>query len=479
MNICRNTLNNIGGKIKILLSFVFMLFLSSCGRCLTIRGYESEGIGNNCFFCPLYEVLTKSGADAAKASWNIVADAAQPLVCIVIAIYIAGYTLKMVASMGQQTFADYLSADKKGVLFLAFKAGVIVLLLGKDNFMATNVIAPLLEGAGNVGIGLADLNLDGGSSFAVKSPNLNTVSPWDGVFKLMNDIAKGFNDMAYVVVAIGKSMICNSTEGFILAWEWTLLAYGLAILLFGWMVCIGVCYFLVDVIINIICASVLLPLGIAMAISEKTMPHSKNIWNLFVNTFCSCLFLGAVLSLAIAVIEVNTGGDELYALLDSNQTARLNYHLKETGSFFLMIISMTLLVKVVESIKDLAKKLSSTSGLSSAGSKTLTPISDKAMKGGMRLAKDAGKNVGHVAARITHLDELATWGKNRVNARIGFLTGAGPQGYKAFWRPEGKALARKTVGNIVSTGRKIDHGIHVAVGFLTGLGPEGHRAFWR
>jgi hypothetical protein len=257
-----------------------MFFLSSCGECLTIRGYESEGIGGKCFFCPLYKVLTTSGANAAETSWNIVAEAAQPVVCIVIAIYIAFSTLKMVASMGQQSFADYLSADKKGVLFLAFKAGVIVLLLGSDNFLGTNVIAPLLEASGNVGIGLADLNLDDGSTFEVNTPNLNGKKPWNGVFSLMNNIAKGFNDQAYVIVAIGKSMICNATKGFILAWEWVLLAYGVAILVFGWMVCIGVCYFLVDVIINMICSSVLLPLGIAMAISEKTMNHSKNIWNL-------------------------------------------------------------------------------------------------------------------------------------------------------------------------------------------------------
>ena len=472
MCILRNIFDSIRGKIKILLSFAFMFFLSSCGECETIREYESEGTGENCFFCPLYETLTSAGADAAKTSWNIVASEAQPVVCIVIGIYIVFNALKMVASMGQQSFADFLTADKKGALFLALKAGVIVLLLESDNFMATTIIAPLLEASANIGIGLADFDAGGGLTLTVSVPNMAGSSPWDGVFSLMNDIAKGFNDVAYIIVAMGKSMICNSTEGFILGWEWTLLVYGLVILVFGWMVCIGVCYFLVDVIINIICASVLLPLGIAMAVSDKTIAHSKNIWNLFVNTFCSCLFLGAVLSLAIAVIAINTGGETLEYLLDANNTSELNRHLKENGSFILMIVSMTLLVKVVESIKNLAGKLSSTSIITSAGSKTLTPITQKPLKGGMRLAKDVGKNVGHVAVRATHLDELSAWGKDRVNARIGFLTGAGPQGYKAFWRPEGKALARQTTGRIKKAAQ-------VSWGVVTGLGPEGHRAFWK
>lgn len=434
MCVWQNIFSSIKGKVKHLLSFAFMFFLSSCGECETIRQYESEGTGPNCFFCPLYETLTSAGADAAKTSWNIVAKEAMPVVCIVISIYIVFNALKMVASMGQQSFADFLTADKKGALFLAFKAGVIVLLLGSDNFMATNVIAPLLEASANIGIGLADFDAGAGATLTVSVPNMIGSSPWDGVFSLMNNVARGFNDVAYIIVAMGKSMICNATEGFILAWEWTLLVYGLVILLFGWMVCIGVCYFLVDVILNIICASVLLPLGIAMAVSEKTMSHSKNIWNLFVNTFCSCLFLGAVLALAIAVIDVNTGGNTLTYLLDSNNTSSLNQHLKDNGSFILMIVSMTLLVKVVESIKNLAGKLASTSGITTAGSKTFTPYTQKAMKGGMRFAKDVGKNVGHVATRITHLDEFGKFSKNKLQQAQGYLFGSGPQGYRAWWR---------------------------------------------
>ena len=283
MNIWNNILDNIGGKVKIFLSFALIFFLSSCGECETVQGYFQEGTGSNCFFCPLYITLTDAGTAAATTSWDIVAKAAQPVVCVVIAIYIACYTLKMVASMGQQSYADYLSADKTGIIQLSFKAGVIVLLLNPDNFMATTVIAPLLQAAAGVGIELASSMVSG---INIPSPSITSASdPWKDLFGLMNDIARGFNDVAYMIVAIGKALICNSTDGFpIFGWDFTMLLYGLIILLFGWMVCIGVCYFLVDVIINLICASVLLPLGIALAISEKTKNHSKNIWNMFVKT---------------------------------------------------------------------------------------------------------------------------------------------------------------------------------------------------
>jgi hypothetical protein len=466
MNIWCKILNNIEGKIKIFLSFALMCFLSSCGDCDTVQDYMDDGTGANCFFCPLYITLSNAGSAAANTSWRIVASAAQPVVCIAIAIFIAFNTLKTVASMGQQSFADYISAEKKGILILTFKAAVIVLLLTPENFMAKSVIAPLLEAAANIGIGLADsmITLD------VSAPKLNgESSPWDGLFGLMNDIARGFNDVAYMIVAIGKALICHSTDGFpILGWDGFMLVYGLILLLFGWMVCIGVCYFLVDVIINLICAAVLLPLAIALAISEKTKSHTKNIWNLFVNSFCSCIFLGTVLALAIAIIDVNMGDGAIDYLIAGNNVSALNSHLENNGSLLLMIVSLTLLVKVIESIKDLAKKLSNAKGVTYAGSKTMTPITQKAMGEGMRLAKGAGKSVGHVAVRAAHLDELATWGKNRVNAGVGFVTGAGPQGYNAFWRPGGRALAKKTFKNIGS-----------AVGFMTGLGPQGHKAFWR
>ena len=453
MNIWYKIFDSIKGKINILLSFALMCLLSSCGECETVLEYQEKGIGESCFFCPLYETLTDVGASTADSSWSIVASAAQPIVCVVIAIYIAFYTLKMVASMGQQSFADYLSADKKGVLFLAVKAGIIVLLLGSDNFLATKIIGPLLEAAANIGIGLSSVSAEN-----LPAVNINpaSTSPWNGVFGLMNSIARAFNDNVYLIVAMGKALICNATEGFIFGWEFVMLIYGGILLLFGWMVCIGVCYFLVDVIINLICASVLLPIGIALAISEKTMNHSKNIWNLFVNSFCSCLFLGLVLSLALSIIDVNMGGASIGSsdgggagsspggnngsggaidyLINNNNITELNTHLKESGSLILMIVSLTLLVKIVESIKQLSNKLSSSSGATYAGSKTLTPVTQKALDGGMRLAKDGASRVGHVAVRITHLDELSTAGKNGLQAARGFLTGSGPQGYRAFWR---------------------------------------------
>ena len=433
MNIWNNILDNIGGKVKIFLSFALIFFLSSCGECETVQGYFQEGTGSNCFFCPLYLTLTDAGTAAATTSWDIVAKAAQPVVCVVIAIYIACYTLKMVASMGQQSYADYLSADKTGIIQLSFKAGVIVLLLNPDNFMATTVIAPLLQAAAGVGIELASSMVSG---INIPSPSITSASdPWKDLFGLMNDIARGFNDVAYMIVAIGKALICNSTDGFpIIGWDGFMLVYGLILLLFGWMVCIGVCYFLVDVIINLICAAVLLPLAIALAISEKTKSHTKNIWNLFVNSFCSCIFLGTVLALAIAIIDVNMGDGAIDYLIAGNNVSALNSHLENNGSLLLMIVSLTLLVKVIESIKDLAKKLSNAKGVTYAGSKTMTPITQKAMGEGMRLAKGAGKSVGHVAVRAAHLDELSTWGKDKVQAARGFLTGSGPQGYRAFWK---------------------------------------------
>lgn len=445
MSVLYNIFNNVSGKVKVFLSFALMFLLSSCGECETIKGYLNGGTGENCFFCPLFDVLTISGANAADKAWSIIAADAQPVVIVVIAIYIAFNTFKMVASLGQQSFADYLSDNKEGALFLGFKAAVIVLLLHPDNFMVRYVIAPLLEAAANVGIGLA-------GGVEINPPVIDKQNPWSGLFALINEVARGFNDVAYEIVAIGKALICNSTDAWIiLKWKLAMLLYGNIVLLFGWMVCIGVCYFLVDLIINLICASVLLPLGIALAISEKTMPHSKNIWNLFVNSFCSCLCLGAVLSLAIAMIELNMGGGDVLEKINSaslmgrsdnalerlaanNQISQINEYMQKDGRLIILIVSLTLLVKVIDSVKDLAKKLASTSGLTSAGSKTLTPITKKAGKEGFRLAKDASKNVGHVIARITHLDELATFGKDKFQRARGFLTGSGPQGYRAFWR---------------------------------------------
>lgn len=443
MVIVKNIFKNISHKVKALLPVALVMFLSACEDCSTIQDYISEGTGANCFFCPMYDLLTESATNIANIAWGRLAAALQPVVCIVSAIYIAGYTLKMVSSFGQQTAADYITADKKGILLLVFKTSVICLLL-QDQFMINKIIAPLLEASGEVGLGLATVS-GGDVSFSPSSVGLSKQTGWAGAFGMVNSIATHFNDEVYEIIGIGNALSCFGTDGFIWEWSFYSMIYGSIFTLFGWMVSIGICFYLVDIIINLAIAAVLLPLGIAFAISDKTTTYTKNIWNSFVNSFCSFMFIGMFLCIAVQLILLSIGGKDDYEVVHGwiagNNVEAIADGLAKNSGMILLIVILSLLVSMAESIKKLASKIAGVAGFTDAGSKTMSPMAQMATNQGMKLAKATGKHtwngtkyVGHVGARITRLDKLGKNVSNGFTAARGYLTGTGAQGYRAWWR---------------------------------------------
>jgi hypothetical protein len=255
-------------RVKLFALLLCILFVSACGDdCQTLQDYINDGTGAKCFACPLFKILTNSAAQVAQNSWNTLASKLRTVVVLVAAIYIAIYTLKLVSSFGKQTFSDYLTGSKKGLAKLVFKTAIIVLLLsnatvdGENMFIVRGIIAPLLEGALTIG---GKLSLMSGNLFdATESIAAN---PWKQLFEQVRVAAQTFNDAVYQIIAMSNAFACGATLGFPLTWEWIMLIYSLILYCFGWLLLLGVTFYMVDIIINLTIGAVLLPIAIACAI---------------------------------------------------------------------------------------------------------------------------------------------------------------------------------------------------------------------
>ena len=444
-------LNNIFNQIKrssiktLLLVFV-SLFLCSCEECPTYQTYLNRGIANNCLLCELFDILTKSATTAANNSWNTFATPLIPVVVIATAIYVAFYTLKMVGSAGKQDAASYLMADKKGILILGFKLAVIVLLL-KDTFFIDKIISPILQAGLEVGLQLGPGNI---------SINFSNGSGWGGLFNDINDAIVGYNDQVYETIALGQTMICVATDGFIFFWYWLMLLYGFIFFIFGWFTLATICFYIVDILINLAFGAILLPFGIAFAISNQTSQYSTKIWQIFLNAFFSFVILGVILGLSIELIDLSLGrvnennagsmGENAFSAsvvktLNADNVKVVSEMLWSSGSLLLTIVCFCLLVNLIEELKSLIGKISDTAALSDAGSKTSTAMASAPAKGTKKLGShvanfswDGTKYAGHVGARITRLDKGIDNAKEGLISAQGYLTGTGKKGYKAFWR---------------------------------------------
>lgn len=456
----RYIFKNLPGKLKMLFPMAFVLFLSAChDTCPTIQDYKNEGISTvctgcsnaedgNCLLCRLFRIITEAASAAANMSWNTFASQLIPVVGLAAAIYIALYVLKNVGSFTKQNAADFLTGDKKGLLLLMFKTTVIISLL-KDTWLIDNIISPVMQAGLNIG---AKLSVTG-ATMATSSG-----SGYDAIFKMVNESVKQFNDQVYETIAIGNAMICNATRDSIFDWYWLMLLYGLILFVFGWILLVGISFYIVDILIRLAFGAILLPFGVACAISNQTVGYTKNIWNIFLNVFFSFIMLGIILGITIQLVNLGmTQGDEkgvkegggaalnafltnLNAQIDANQIEQISKDLWSNGSLLLTIVCFCVIVQLAAQIGKLADKISETGGLTSVGSQVAAATGHPLMAKGKQAAGTVGgwvgagaKEAGRVTARVTRADKLYRWAGNKAEAARGILTGSGKQGYRAFW----------------------------------------------
>ena len=470
------TLDNITTFIQIRLKFLILLgcvlFLTACenDECPTVQDYINSGIQSKCLICGLFEVLTKAATKAANDSWRIFAKQLVPVVAMATALYVAMFSLKSLGAFSKQNAFDFLTGDKKGVMVLLFKTAFIILLL-QNQFLIDKIIYPIL---------LAGLHI-GATLSVTDAPEMGAGGAgWAAIFKVVNEYAKAFNDNSYTTVAIGEAMICNATNvGWlgIFAWEWLMLFYGLILYIFGWILLVGISFYIVDIIINLTFGAVLLPFGIAFSVSKLTSSYSKNVWNVFMFTFFSFVMMGIMVGLAIQLVKLGmtgsmstadigmngaikseigiteggaaaAGGSALNTFLsdfstkiNGNMIKEISKELWKSGSLLLTIVCMCVIVQMTMQMKKLASSLSEGGTFTSAGSETAgafgSTTGHAAKKLGnetLHLTGSGVKYAGHVASRITRLDKLSQNVGDKWSRGVGKAFGVGKHGGNAWWR---------------------------------------------
>ena len=435
-------------KLHIFLALCCIFLLSSCAdeveECGTIRGNM-----DSCLLCSFFNELRNTAASMADSSWNKFAKNLADLVLIVSAIYVALSVLKMVGAFGKQTVADFLTSDKNGLFIFMFKTAVIWYLLanGLGNILQY-LISPLFSSA-------IDITRSISSSTELNS-NLvpsNFSSSWGSIFNKMYDIVKKFSDEIAVIISMGETMACVATVPELIKWKFLLLIYGALIFIFGWILMVGMSFYLVDIMIRLLFAAVLLPLGIACAISKLSVAYTKNIWNLFLNVFFALIMLGIILNIILKIILLCLGqsiGDrvlgfsnidfDVVATIDANQIDVLAEGLQGFGFLLLTIVAFSIIFNLVRQLDPLTEKISEVIGFSPA-SEAVAPFAQASIGEGKRMGKwakgvagSAAGQLGHDLARGFRLDKLYKWSGNKATGIRGYMTGTGSQGYKAFWR---------------------------------------------
>lgn len=466
-------LHRIPCRIKPLFMLFVVMFLCSCHEeCQTVREFQALGIGDNCLLCIVFKIILETCQACADKAWNVLAKPLRNVVVLAGAIYIAVNTFKLVSSFGKQTVADYMTGDKRGLLLYMFKLAVIVLLLGESSgssLLINDIMVPILQAGVEIGGQLSLSNFMAGTHISGTG--------WGALFGLIEDAVAQFSDSIYETIAIGEAMVCNATINSIFGWYYLMLLYGFILFVFGWVILIGVSFYIVDILIRLTFAAVLLPLGVACAISKLTSGYTKNIWNLFMNVFFSFLMLGIILGIAIQMVmlsmgrvpDISFGSAAINAFLtnldeqlDADAVKSLSQDLWSNGDLLLTLICFAITVQLLEQMDKIAGDISDTGGFTSLapGSQVGAAVANKPIAAAKQIsgyaadaAFDGLKYSGHVVGRVTRADRLYRWSGQKASAMRGFLTGTGAQGYNAMWHGQTWRKIRQDAGRRYSAAR--------------------------
>lgn len=439
------------GKIQIFLALCLVFLLSACGDEVTDCGTIQSNMGG-CMLCPLFEILRESATEMANKSWNDFAEALSTVILIASAIYIALSTLKMVGAFGKQNVADFLTSDKNGLFILLFKTAIIyyILAYGFDTILEY-LIQPLFASIVDIAKKISpSIELSSGMVPQAHASNKS----WKPIFDMLYNLSENFNNEVSYIIAIGQTMACVSTIGFILKWKFLMLIYGSLIFIFGWMLLTGISFYLIDIMVRALFAAVLLPLGIACAISKLTVTYTKNIWNLFLNVVFNIVILGIILDISLKIILLCLGRSfagtsgfagghqqDMLAAINANQIEAIGSMMQGFGYLLLTVVSFSVIFNLIRQMGPLAENISDTAGFSPA-SEAMAPFVQSAAKEakkvgswGRGIAGSAASQIGHDVSRGFRLDKMYKWSGNKATGFRGYMTGSGSQGYKAFWRP--------------------------------------------
>ena len=379
---------------------LFLLPRISCAEentCPTFMEYISEGTGNNFLLNPAFEVITKAAASVAEASWNLFATPLQVVVMFGAAIYIAVYTLRNIGSFSQQDYSSYLSNEKTGVIPLMFKVAVVMILLTNagNSFLYSNFISPVVSTCMLVGAKFGSSPV--GGSFS----NASNVS---SLFNSILELIRSFNDISYEIVALGRELLCLSfmPDSFIDKF-WGMVPFGIILYLFGWLICIGLAFYMLDVLFRLAVGCIVLPFAIACAVSKLTVTYTQKTWALFVNVCFNFMVMGIITNFSVEMLAKAVGGHNdlksklTGSALKESEVEKIYEDLSLKG-FILTFICCLIVFRLFAEIENLASRISGAKGVGQLAQKASSPFIKSTYNGAKRATSGFFKSTTKKAA---------------------------------------------------------------------------------
>lgn len=433
-------------------------------KCLPRRYYEK--IKNKCPFCSLFRVAFNVSSEMAYLSINTFSGTFVKVVIIGFAIWIALQVLTFVSTISMVNFKNFIQPLLTQGFIVAF--AVIILQNGAMDFFNL-----ALEPIYNTGMKIAQKTISIDDVAKAKNAEKNKhkiedlivacdlsdskiitseTTPRGALPPSMGNNIICTMQLVYQrsakIKALGSASICYSWEkkAFIIPHIGYLMT-GLGLWVGAMLMILGVPFMMIDSVLQLAVAAALLPLAIAAYTFKITRKHTKSVWETFLNSMFSFIFVSLIaLMLTLAfeqILIVSTHGslDDLFAQeADKADMEKILEDIPWWGTSFIKVVFVTILAwAMLREALDFASDFSSTMSKTNLGSQIAT-MGGSAVKGmavkatsstveaGWQVAKDAGGSAYRGLRNSGRRGLMALQGRNirsnAANVQTNKLTGA-------------------------------------------------------
>lgn len=405
---------------------------SACNIARMQKMYQST-----CYSCKIILTLITSFMEACGKVYDLTREAGSKVLVIGSMFWLAAFALKLVSAFTNQEPMQIVNT----LFIFMFKvaAAYIVINVGIGAIIDL-FINPLLGAGADYGLGLLQaanqslINVPSSSTFTYQGTEI--IDP--NVINKIMALTEGIDKAVSTNLVIGHSLTCHSVNAGMITivdkkifdipitlripdiWIWLC---GAAIWFCGFMLTLGVGYYLLDVCFKIGFCIMALPIVIGLWPFGPTSGKFKSCISIIFRSAALFAFLALVVSYALSLISVSLGDlSTFYAKIGAGDSDWISNTFSIFGSSFILIMFAYIYsIKLVGTATDYTGKFfgDSVFGGASPIHHKATQMTDFVKKKAMQPVEFAGGVVAHQATRAVSAVAAApvNYLKNKFNGK--------------------------------------------------------------
>ena len=306
-----------------------------------------EKYQSSCYSCLIVKTLLEQFMTVGTKTYALCSEAGVKILVLASCLWIAFFVLKNVSSLANVEPVSMINT----LLTQLFKIGVayIIIVSGTNTFI-NYVVNPILATGADYGLAIIDgvsetLNMQASGKYNYEGESLFSTDVMNKILGL----AEGIDRVVSTNLVIGHALTCHSVNAGVWIFDlwvititipdiWIWLC-GAVIWIFGFMMTLGVCYYLLDLSFKVGISIILFPITMGLWPFSTTSDKVISCVRTILKSAAIFAFLAITTSYGMTLISTALRDiSEFYDRIENGDSQWVSETFDITGSFFLVFV---------------------------------------------------------------------------------------------------------------------------------------------